>query len=137
MVDETTYTIRIASPPDDVDTVHDLLESVWQDSPDIGMEERYRFETALIELASNVIRHADPGTGVTCTMTIETTPVEIRATLSDSGDTGDIQLADREMPDDLSESGRGIPIVQALVDELRYDRQGGLNHWYISRRRDT
>ncbi|MEO7722587.1 MAG: ATP-binding protein [Pseudolysinimonas sp.] len=122
------------TPPDSVDTVHDLLEDVWTDAPSIPAGDRLRFETALIELASNVIRHADGGSGVTCTLMIETFPDRIEATLSDSGEPGNVQLAEREMPDDLSESGRGIPLIQALVDELSYDRDGSLNRWHIMRK---
>ncbi|MEO5920198.1 MAG: ATP-binding protein [Pseudolysinimonas sp.] len=123
----------MSSPPDDVDTVHGLLEIVWTEVPAIGMEDRFSLETAIIELASNVMRHADPGSGVSCTLLIETFPDRIEVTLSDSGEPGDVQLADRDMPDVLAESGRGIPLIQALVDELRYDRTDGLNHWHITR----
>ena len=131
---DAVHTLRISSPPDDVNTVHNLLELVWRDSPQIRADERLRFEMALIELASNVMRHADAGTGVSCTVTIEMSPHEIRATLSDTGEVGQIELTNRSMPDEFAESGRGIPLVQALVDELRFDREGGLNHWHISRR---
>jgi serine/threonine-protein kinase RsbW len=134
MTDGIRHTVQILSPPDDITTVHQWVRSVWDRSPEIGEEERYRFELALVELATNVIRHADPGTGVECTLTIETLPHELRATLSDTGVSGDIQLVDREMPDPSAESGRGIPIIQALVDELSFDHSDGLNHWHISRR---
>jgi len=133
MSEAVRHTLRMSSPPDDVDTVHDLLEIVWTEVPAIGMEDRFSFETALIELASNVMRHADPGSGVSCTLLIETFPDRIEATLSDSGEPGDVQLADRDMPDVLAESGRGIPLIQALVDELRYDRTDGINRWHITR----
>jgi serine/threonine-protein kinase RsbW len=121
------------TPPDNVDTVHELLETVWENVPEIDMVDRFSFETALIELASNVMRHADPGSGVMCTLTVETFPDRIQATRSDSGMPGDIQLTERSMPDEFAESGRGIPLIIALVDELRYDREDGYNHWFISR----
>jgi serine/threonine-protein kinase RsbW len=124
----------MSAPPDDVDTVHELLAIVWADAPSISDMDRISFETALIEVASNVIRHADSGTGVTCTLTIETFDDHIEATLSDTGEPGNVQLVGRAMPDELSESGRGIALVQALVHELDYDRTGGLNHWRLLRR---
>ena len=133
MSEMVRHTLSMSSPPDDVDAVHDLLAVVWTAVPAIGMEDRFSFETALIELASNVMRHADPGSGVSCTLLIETFPDRIEATLSDSGEPGDVQLADRDMPDVLAESGRGIPLIQALVDELRYDRTDGINRWHITR----
>ena len=39
------------------------------------------------------------------------------------------------MPEELAESGRGIALIQALVDELEYVRSGSSNHWRISRSR--
>jgi serine/threonine-protein kinase RsbW len=37
------------------------------------------------------------------------------------------------MPDELDESGRGIPFIQALVDTLEYRRDGEHNIWTIAR----
>jgi serine/threonine-protein kinase RsbW len=113
--------------------VHDLLERVWSSSAEIPDLDRFSFETALIELASNVIRHADGGGGVTCRLAVTVHGDVLEATLTDSGQPGDIELADRDLPDELSESGRGIPLVKALVDVVEYGREADLNRWYISR----
>ena len=128
------HTLRMSSPPDDVDTVHGLLEKVWADAPGVAPMDRFSFETALIELASNVIRHADSGSGVCCTLTVEAFADRIQATLSDTGEPGDFQLVGHTMPDALSESGRGIPLIEALVDELLYNREGDSNLWRITRK---
>lgn len=134
MPEPIRHTMRMATPPGDVNTVHDMLEQVWSDVPEIGAEDRFKFELALIELASNVMRHADTGTGVVCALVIQTHSDRITATLSDSGEPGNVTLSGRHLPDDiLAESGRGIPLIQALVDELRYDSDDGFNHWHISR----
>lgn len=134
MPEPIRHTMRMATPPGDVNTVHDMLEQVWADVPEIGAEDRLKFEIALIELASNVMRHADAGTGIVCALVIQTLPDRITATLSDSGEPGDVMLVGRTLPEDvLAESGRGIPLIQALVDELRYDSEDGFNHWHISR----
>jgi serine/threonine-protein kinase RsbW len=134
MTEPIRHTMRMATPPGDVNTVHEMLEQVWTDVPEIGPEDRLKFEIALIELASNVMRHADAGTGVVCALVIQTHPDRITATLSDSGEPGNVTLAGRSLPEDaLAESGRGIPLIQALVDELRYDSDDGFNHWHISR----
>jgi serine/threonine-protein kinase RsbW len=133
MDDALVHTLRMSSPPDDVGTLHDLLESVWADVPRIAVRERFGFETALVELVGNVICHADSGSGVSCTLSIETVENRIEALLSDTGEPGDVELRGRDMPDGLSESGRGIPLIQALVDELSYEREGGFNRWRISK----
>ncbi|TFD61516.1 ATP-binding protein [Cryobacterium suzukii] len=143
MANISTHTLTLVSPPDDVNAVHALLETVWADATHVSATDRCSFETALIELASNVFRHADTGSGVTCGLRLEVSDVSLDARLSDTGATskelfavkipGSAGVDAREMPDGLSESGRGIALIQALVDELEYSRDGDLNHWHIVR----
>lgn len=128
------HSLRIDTPPGDVNLVHELLDTVWASAPEVPIEERFRFETALIELASNVIKHSTSSTGVACVLSVSTASGHLEAVLSDTGDPGHVELVGRVMPDDLSESGRGIPLIQALVDELEYSHDGSHNQWRITRR---
>jgi len=137
MAETSVHTLSMFAPPDDVDTVHTMLESVWLSAPQISMRDRLSFETALIELASNVIRHADGGGGVSCTLRVEITADRIVASLTDSGLAGNISLIAPSMPGELEESGRGLSIIHALVDEVNYDRCDDLNHWRISRKLES
>jgi len=130
----TEHSLRIETPPGDVNLVHELLAAVWENSPEVPIEERYRFETALIELASNVIKHATSSNGVSCVVRVHSTERQLVAELRDTADPGEVQLVGRVMPDALAESGRGIPLSQALVDELEYSRDGGYNLWRITRK---
>ncbi len=126
-------TIDLAAPPDDVNSVHDHLESVWDRHPEVGELDRISFETALIELVSNVIRHGNGGFGIRCSVTVTVTLDRIQAQLVDDGEPGDIQLTGRGLPDDLAESGRGNPLITALVDVVRYERSAGRNAWHLAR----
>lgn len=126
-------TFPLESPPDDVETVHDLLALLWSETPQVSDGDRIRFETALIELAANVMAYADPGSTVECTLVIEVTDARITAMLTDSGIEADIPLTNRGMPGELQEAGRGLPLMRALVDELEYTRDGELNRWRIVR----
>lgn len=121
------------APPDDVDAVHEFLETVWEANPEVGELDRMAFETALIELASNVIQHAAGDGGVTCVLTVSADERGLSATLADTADAGGIVLMNREMPSELAESGRGIALIQALVDDLRYERLEERNVWTITR----
>lgn len=133
MSESTVRRLDMVTPPADVDTVHELLNTVWADRPTVSMTDRMSFETALIELAANVIQHADSGNGVSCTLTVEASTGELVATISDSGEPLTTPLAGRSMPDELSENGRGIALIQALVDDLSYDRMDGKNRWRLRR----
>jgi serine/threonine-protein kinase RsbW len=131
MAEPNRHEWDMTSPPDDVDTVHELLALVWDGSPTISAGDRMRFETALIELASNVMRHADAGQGVSCTLTVDVTADGIEARLRDNGRPGDIELTQIEMPDEDAESGRGLALIHSLVDEVEYRRAADENHWRI------
>ncbi len=132
---ETTRSLTLQSPPDDVDAVHELVAGLWDDRPDVGALDRMAFETALIELASNVIEHADTGQGVTCSVSVTVDDGVMSARLRDGSEPGDFRLTAREMPGADAESGRGLAMVQMLCDELTYERVGGENVWSVRRTR--
>ena len=127
------WNLEFTSPPDDVDGVQDFVERVWADSPHVGDMDRMAFETALIELASNVIQHAGDVDGVTCVLTLSTENGAITATLSDTAEKGQVSLVVGAMPDAFAESGRGLPMVEALVDSLSFERVDDRNVWTIRR----
>ena len=133
MVEETgakfEHTITLTSPEDGFDAVHDLLEKLWKDAPDVETLDRFGFETALIELVSNVFQHGDSEITPLCTVTVTVYPDRIECSLLDAGTPHDLQLKGRAMPDEYAESGRGIILIQALVDELSYTREIDRNRW--------
>ncbi|KQR46049.1 serine/threonine-protein kinase RsbW [Frigoribacterium sp. PvP120] len=131
------HQLVFATPPDDVNTVHDFLESVWGDDTTLTDEERMAFELALVELTSNVIEHAAAGEGVACRLSVAITDGELTATLSDTAEPGSVSLVGRVMPDEMAEGGRGLALVQLLVDDLGYERVGDSNVWSIRKARPT
>jgi serine/threonine-protein kinase RsbW len=134
-VSERSLVLRI--PPDDgVTAVHGALEELWAESPGLGAWDRMSFETALIELTSNVVQHAAAQREIVCSVDIIVDDTQLRAVLDDSGDAAPVDLTlARDMPDEWAEAGRGIPFIQALVTEFDYRRVDGRNVWSIMRRR--
>ena len=126
----------LVAPPGDLGVVHGLLETLWSDAPEVGTRDRLCFETALLELAGNVLEHADDGEGLMCNVHIELCEGRLLALLQDTGRPGDVDLEERAMPDVLAEHGRGIPLIRALVDDVAYERDGDVNRWRISKRLD-
>lgn len=138
MGEMVTRTLRLMSPPDTVDTVHELLDEMWPTVPDLHPRDRMALDTAIIELAANVIQHANRGRPITATLTVIAFAGRIEATLSDSGEIGEVDIEGRSMPqaDELAESGRGIALMKALVDTVEHRRVDGFNHWTLVRARE-
>ena len=113
------------------DAVHTLLDNLWIEAPYVKTLDRFGFETALIELVSNVFQHGDSDMTPICTITVTTYSDRIECSLLDAGSPRELQLTGRSMPDEFAESGRGIILIQALVNELSYTREGDRNRWHM------
>jgi len=134
--DPVERSVRLTSPPGDVNDIHDFLAGLWAASPGVNDVDRISLETALVELAANVLRHADvDGTGLSCEVTIAVHGDQITVAMRDTGEPGDIALVGLEMPDLDAESGRGLALIDALVDHVEYGREGEHNVWRLVRRR--
>lgn len=130
----TERVLTFRTPPDGVDLVHTALSSLWRERADIDEMDRMMFETAVIELASNIIQHATSSAAIVCRLEITADETVLRALLMDSADPPDIDDGPREMPDEFAESGRGLAFIQALVDDFEHHRAEGRNVWTISKK---
>lgn len=134
MIEMTIYRRELSIPQDDVNMVHAFLQDIWEENPYVAIRDRHSVETAIIELAANVILYAVSASEITCEIVVEIDTERIEATISDNGDLADLVIDEHIMPDEFSESGRGIPLIRALVDELEYDNSNGKNTWRISKK---
>ena len=96
-----------------------------------------RFETAVIEIANNIVTHAAYGLSseVTIELTLTATPDSVTACFRDDGGAAELDLASARMPDTTAESGRGLALTRALADDLTYERVGSANIWTLTCRR--
>ncbi len=130
------YEWSLACPPDDVNTALDFLRTIWVSDPSVSAIDRAALETAVVEMTGNVIEHAAAGAAeAECRIVVEIDPAVIRIEVRDDGASIDLDLDGSAMPDDTAESGRGIPMIRALVDEFSYAREGDVNHWHLARSR--
>jgi serine/threonine-protein kinase RsbW len=119
-------------PPNDVDEVHESVDDMWHLNTDLGDRERIRFETALVELAGNVIEHAGDGERLLCALTLRRTATTLEAVLSDTG--AEVRIPFRATmpdPEELAESGRGIAMIEMLMDDFSYERDDAGNRWRL------
>ncbi len=131
------HTLSGLAVPEGLDELHDLLEQVGVQHPDVSPADLMLFETAVIEIAGNVVEHGRPPGGVHWKFSIQVRPDRIEATLADDGMAFEDArvLADASMPDADAEDGRGFALASQVLDELSYERRGSANLWAMVRRR--
>ncbi len=116
-----------------LDRVHDALEGLWRDAGDVSEVDRIAVETALVEVAGNVVRHGPDerwhGDGVRVWVRADV----VVAVADQAGAPPDVDL-DAAMADHEAESGRGLAIARALVD-VDCAARGGGTRWTLTRRR--
>ncbi|MCW2606735.1 MAG: hypothetical protein JWO60_1428 [Frankiales bacterium] len=119
--------------PSWLDQVHDLLDELWTEAPQVASTDRMCFTTALAEVAANIVEHAARQATVPVRLVVQVATEELRALFEDHGEEYDGEQDDDEDP--LAESGRGLTMARALTDELLYERDGPVNRWLVVRRR--
>jgi serine/threonine-protein kinase RsbW len=132
--------VRQISGPADlalVDAVHEALGQLWQEVPDVSDDDRILFSLAVSEVATNVVEHASGEDKPTVSIRLSVDGAELIAVMSDDADPALIRLDEVSMPDADAESGRGLALALAALDELRHEAGDG-NVWVLRRdRRDT
>lgn len=132
--------LRVDGPAETawLDRVHDALARLWDAAPEVPDLDRLRFETAVIEIATNVVRHTVPvGDGpVRASVLLRADHRRLEAELTDDGAPVRVDL-DPDPVDDFAESGRGIALVLRAVDSLSLAREDGRNTWRLARDRSV
>lgn len=128
------YVVEGVAMPHALDLLHDLISRVGGDHPDVLAEDLCMLETAVIEIAGNLIEHGRPSGAVDYRLRLDVLPDRLEGLLADSGEELP-QLVVTPEPDLLSEDGRGLFLAQAVLDELTYERTEQANTWRMVRRR--
>lgn len=131
--------LQLGAPadPEIIDLLHVLVEQLWHRHPDVSEADRTRFEMAVVEVLGNIVEHAyrldvvSPERQRRFDVTLAVTPTELVAAFGDNGLPMEIDLSDTVMPAGLEESGRGLALASAALDDLAYLRVEGRNHWRL------
>jgi serine/threonine-protein kinase RsbW len=127
------YRVDTLALPETLALVHDLLDRVRAEHPELAATDLMLFETAVIEIATNVVEHGcAPGT-IHYSFTLEVRSDRLLGRLRDAGPP--LSESERPMPDTDSEGGRGLAIARVALDDLDYRRVDGHNEWTMVRRR--
>ncbi len=116
-----------------LERVHDLVDELWVRVPDVELADRFRFETAVIEVAGNIVEHG--GGDVLLRLRLVVRSDTLEAHFRDTGPEVDLTEAVGELPDPLAETGRGMALVRAAVDDVGYERTGLTNRWHLLQHR--
>lgn len=128
--------------PEVMDLVHALLEHLFAHSPQVDDATRMKFEMSVIEILGNIVEHAyahdsalpevDPADARRFEIVLLLKDDELVATLADNGMPVSLDLSAVSMPDELAESGRGLALARAALDDLDFARIDGRNHWRLA-----
>jgi serine/threonine-protein kinase RsbW len=135
MTGDTTYRLEGRASPEALHELHELLERVRREHWDLSPDDVSMIETAVMEIAGNVVEHGQPSGQVQYSFEVDIEPERLQARLSDSGEAVPASAQDREMPGEMAEEGRGLALAEAALDELRYERVQGWNRWEMVRLR--
>jgi serine/threonine-protein kinase RsbW len=131
-----TYRLEGFAVPAELDRVHALLARAGAEHPEVDPTALMLFETAVIEIANNVVEHGRPIGEVRWRFVLTIDDEAIRADLHDSAQPVTADL-DAPMPETDAESGRGLPLAGALLDEITVQQGPDGNHWHMARRLDS
>ena len=134
--DEGRDVIELTAPaqPDSITAVHDAVDRLWDghDGPGAASRDQQAFSTAVVEIASNVIRHSGSDS---FDLLLTLTETEARAVFGDHGNPATIDLTALGcQADPTAERGRGLHLAQAASHQLTYTRQDECNRWTVVRR---
>ena len=115
-----------------LDEVHDAFARLWQDHQEVGELDRMLLETAVAEVAANVIAYTADGVTVAIEAVVHPDRIEVRFT-DDGTAAPDDLVEEASMPAWEAESGRGLASALAALDDLSYRREGEVNHWDLVR----
>jgi serine/threonine-protein kinase RsbW len=137
----TSLSLRAPLGPEALDQVHALVARLCDAAP-TSMIDRIRFETAVIEIANNILEHSrrtDPPSDEprSFDIVLHGRPDKLTAEFRDDGRPVVIDFEAISMPDEDAEAGRGLALALATVDEVTHEHQEGLNIWRIVCRRSA
>ncbi len=142
---ESRLQLSAPATPEIMELVHKMLEHLWGTWAHISDRDRVRFEMSVIEILGNVVEHAyaadnsdEPGQhGRRFEIVLGVTDDALMAHLGDNGLPTELDFSDVAMPDVLAESGRGLALATAALDDLSYERVKGRNLWDLLCLRDS
>ncbi|MBC7630991.1 ATP-binding protein [Aeromicrobium sp.] len=142
MTDEPVTILTLVAPLSQaaLEEVHNLVAQLFDTVGVTEMLDRIRFETAVIEVAGNILEHStrtDPPSDEprSFNIVLQGDAHALTAEFRDDGKPVEIDFEQISMPADDAEEGRGLALALATVDEISHEHTDGLNIWRLTCRR--
>jgi len=137
VTEDTAYRrLETAVAPASLEAVFELLAQWWPEVGEVPAETRFGFETAVIEIAGNIVEHSrGDADDRRFALELFADSAVLRATFRDDGDPPLLDLETVRMADEDEVSGRGLALASASVDDVALDRDGDRNVWTLESRR--
>ena len=119
---------------DSIDVVQAEFDAWWTELGEDSVATRFSFETAVVEIATNIVEHthrAEGTAGREFSLELTADASDVTAVFTDNGKPSDIDLSTVTMADIDDESGRGLALAIAALDTLDYGRANGRNIWTL------
>ena len=122
--------------PESLEQIFALLAEWWEEVGEVTAATRFGFETAVIEIAGNIVEHSEgAGEDRRYTLDLLADADTLSATFRDDGDPPVLDLDAVRMAGEDDESGRGLALASAGVDEMSLRRVGDRNVWTLETKR--
>lgn len=135
MVSDTAGEVIAPADAAFVEATHALLDRILDTAAHVGDEDRMLFRLAVSEVATNIVEHARSREPVEVGIVVRVSETELSAVFTDNADPALIDLENIDMPGADAESGRGLAIALATLDELtRSTAEGSTGNTWTLRR---
>jgi serine/threonine-protein kinase RsbW len=127
-------TVSVPATPDGIRRAADAFEAFGA-SRHLTADVRWRFQVAIDEVLSNIVRHGYRGGAGEVELSFGLTAHTIDVAIADSSPPFDPLSFNPPPGGDLDHrpaGGRGIALVRSLMDDVRYERREERNHLLIS-----
>jgi serine/threonine-protein kinase RsbW len=132
------HRVDVPATIESVDLVQTEFDTWWKGLGEDNMATRFAFETAVVEIAANIVEHthrAEGTSGRRYSLELDADDAEVTAVFTDNGMPSEIDLSTITMADIEEENGRGLALAVAALDRLEYNRLNGRNIWTLVCRR--
>ena len=132
MTEPVRRVVVVAATIESLDIVQAEFEQWWSELDDDRTATRFAFETAVVEIATNIVEHThrvegSAGRGYSLELSADDTA--LTAVFTDDGKPADIDLSTVTMADVDDENGLALAI--AALDSLDYRHVDGRNIWTL------